>query len=40
MKKLGRIASENDEIKDEYFKYCVTKADSGRIVKLRVERAD
>ena len=38
MKNLGRIASEKDEIKDDFFKYCVTKADSGRIIKLRIER--
>ncbi len=38
MKNLGRIASEKDEIKDDFFIFCVTKADSGRIIKLRIER--
>ncbi len=38
IKNLGRIAEENDEVKDEFFKYCVTKTDSGRILKVRIER--
>ena len=38
VKKLGKIAEENDHIQDEYFSYCVTKTDSSRIILLRVER--
>ena len=38
IKKLGRIAREKDEIADEYFKYCVTKTDSSRIVKLKIQK--
>ena len=40
VKKLGKIAEENDTIKDEYFSYCVTQTDSSRIVKLRIKRSD
>ena len=38
IKKFGRIAKEKDEISDDYFKYTVTKTDSSRIVKLKVQR--
>lgn len=38
IKKFGRIAKEKDEITDDYFKYCVTKTDSSRIVKLKIQR--
>ncbi len=38
IKKFGRIAKEKDEISDEYFKYTVTKTDSSRIVKLKVQK--
>ena len=38
IKKFGRIAREKDEITDDYFKYCVTKTDSSRIVKLQIEK--
>ena len=37
-KKLGKIACTNDEICDEYFKYCVTETDSARINKICVEK--
>ena len=38
VKKLGRIAKENDEISDEFFTYRVVKTDSARVLKLRIER--
>ena len=38
VKQLGRIADENDTVNDNYFKYCVTKTDSGRILSIRVEK--
>lgn len=38
VKKLGRIAQENDEISDEFFTYRVVKTDSTRVLKLRIER--
>ncbi len=38
IKNLGRIAEENDTIEDEFFKYCVTQTDSGRILKIRAEK--
>ncbi len=37
IKNLGRIAEENDSFQDEFFKYCVTKTDSGRILSLKIE---
>ena len=38
VKKLGRIAAENDEVSDEFFTYRVVKTDSTRVLKLRIER--
>ncbi len=38
VKKLGRIAKENDEVSDEFFTYRVVKTDSARVLKLRIER--
>ncbi len=38
VKKLGRIACEKDEVKDEYFKYCVSEMNASRILKLKIER--
>ena len=38
VKKLGKIAQVNDEVQDEFFKYCVTETDSTRVVKLRIEK--
>ena len=38
IKNLGRIAEENDTIEDDFFKYCVTQTDSGRILKIRAEK--
>ena len=40
IKNLGRIAESNDSFEDEFFKYCVTKTDSGRILSLRIERVE
>ncbi len=40
VKKLGKIAEVNDKIEDEYFSYCVTKTDSNRIIKLKLEKID
>ena len=37
IKNLGRIAEENDSFQDEFFKYCVTKTESGRIISLKIE---
>lgn len=38
VKKLGKIACQNDEVQDEFFRYCVTETDSTRVVKLRIEK--
>lgn len=39
-KNFGRIAKENDTIEDEYFKYCISKTDSTRIVKIKIEKKE
>jgi len=38
VKRLGRLAEEEDMVEDDYFKYQVLEIDGARIVKLRVER--
>ena len=38
VKKLGKIAQENDTVEDECFKYCVLEMDSQRIAKIIAEK--